>query len=130
MSDIKVTLKEDGKTDILYAPSGTHIVAEPHKKAAGTYISPPDLLAASLAACALDVMGKMAAHQQESAAGISIDVEESMEEHPFRIKEIKLHVSFPASFDARKKKLYLASITPCPVYNSLNPGIKVDVTSN
>jgi putative redox protein len=99
----------------------------------GELFSPTDLLATSLAACMLTVMGIKAKSMDTSIENVCIEVEKIMASDPRRVSEIKLNVKIPSSLinlENRSKVILKKTAETCPVLNSIHPEIKVVINWN
>ena len=119
------THKQSGSTIETDAPVDNH--------GKGERFSPTDLLATSLAACMLTVMGIKASSMKTSIEDLSIEVEKIMASDPRRVSEIKLNVKIPSSLtnlENRSKTILKNTAETCPVLNSIHPEIKVAIDWN
>ncbi|MFO0549002.1 MAG: OsmC family protein [Polyangiaceae bacterium] len=96
----------------------------------GEAFSPTDLLATSLGACMLTVMGISARRDETDLAGTRAHVEKHMTvEAPRRVRRLVVAVVVPAEKGARisgERRRELEQIAEnCPVRLSLNPAIEV-----
>ncbi|MGB2579343.1 putative OsmC-like protein [Elusimicrobium simillimum] len=93
----------------------------------GRTFSPTDIFAASLGACALTIMGKLAERKGHDLKGAKIEVDKIMADSPRRVGKFILQIELPANLTAEEKAMYVNTLHSCPVHNSLNPEIKVEV---
>lgn len=95
----------------------------------GERFSPTDLLATSLGACALTIMGIKARDMEVDLTGTTIGVEKIMKQDPRRVGGINLTFNFPASAKADDKQRVIIErcARTCPVFYSLHPEIEIDV---
>jgi len=96
----------------------------------GERFSPTDLLATSLAACMLTVMGIKAAPMKVELEGLKIEVEKIMLTEPRRVGAINLTVHVPeelAALDIKSKLVLQNTADTCPVMRSIHPDIKVSI---
>lgn len=96
----------------------------------GERFSPTDLVATSLGACMVSIMGIKSRAMGFDLIGISIDVEKIMYSDPRRIGEINLTFHIPeslASLDTKSKTILRNAAETCPVIKSIHPDIKVRV---
>ncbi|MEJ7911927.1 MAG: OsmC family protein [Chitinophagaceae bacterium] len=94
----------------------------------GERFSPTDLLATSLAACMLTVMGIKAKSMGVELEGLKIGVEKIMIAEPRRVSGINLTVYVPdslAALDLKSKSVLQNTAETCPVMKSIHPDIKV-----
>jgi uncharacterized OsmC-like protein len=96
----------------------------------GERFSPTDLLATSLGACMITVMGIKAETMQIELKGITIDVLKIMKADPRRVGGIDLKFNIPDSLselDAKSKTILKNTGETCPVFKSLHPDIEVNI---
>jgi uncharacterized OsmC-like protein len=96
----------------------------------GGRFSPTDLLATSLAACMLTVMGIKARTMDIDLNDLSINVEKLMKSEPRRVGGVNLTVFIPealSGIDDKTKSILKHTADTCPVMNSLHPDIEVRV---
>ena len=99
----------------------------------GERFSPTDLLATSLAACMLTVMGIKAASLQIALDGFNIEVVKVMASEPRRVSEIKLTMKVPKhlqQLDEKNKTILKRTAETCPVFQSIHPSIQVLINWN
>ena len=96
----------------------------------GERFSPTDLLATSLAACMLTVMGIKARTMGFDLTDLKADVQKNMKADPRRVGGIDLTFHIPESLqqiaDKDKSVLKNTGLT-CPVAKSLHPDIVVNI---
>ena len=90
---------------------------------ARTHLNPAEMLACSLGACMMTMVGYMAAKRGENAEGSSVEVEPLFDERHTRITEMVLSFTFPAAFTPEQKAFYARTAQGCPVHNSLREDI-------
>jgi uncharacterized OsmC-like protein len=119
------------RTVCTHLKSGTQIQTDApvDNQGNGERFSPSDLLATSLGACMLTIMGIKARDMELDLSGVKIDVEKIMKKDPRRVGGINLTFHFPdtlALTDKQKTILENAAHT-CPVIYSIHPDIEVKV---
>jgi len=118
------------RTVAVHLQSGVEIItdAPTDNQGRGEAFSPTDLLATSLGACMLTIMGINA-----RANGIDIDqtrleITKTMATNPRRVSEIKIIITFPnKAYSEKEKQMLQIAALNCPVAKSLHPEIKQDV---
>jgi uncharacterized OsmC-like protein len=99
----------------------------------GERFSPTDLLATSLATCMITVMGIKARSLGFDLEGMKVDVEKIMKQSPRRVGGINLSFEIPDNLkqldENTKEVLKTVGIT-CPVQQSINPEIEVNIDWN
>ncbi len=94
----------------------------------GEFFSPTDLLATSLGACMVTIMGIAARTHKFDIDGTKISVTKVMGSNPRRVVEIVVELTFPHNnYTAKERKLLELSAKECPVTNSLHPDLKQTV---
>jgi putative redox protein len=130
------TVVYDGnlRTVCTHLKSGTQIEtdAPPDNQGKGERFSPSDLLATSLGACMLTIMGIKARDMQVDLVGVKIEVEKIMKQEPRRVGGINLTFHFPdtLSVNEKQKTILENAAHTCPVIHSIHPDIKVNVQFN
>lgn len=132
MATSKVTYLGDLRTSSVHIQSGNTIITDAptdnHGK--GEAFSPTDSVANALATCMLTVMGIRAKDLEVDFTGSTAEVTKIMGTDPRRIVEI--HVTFDMNLTADKKTRTVLERTAltCPVYFSLHPDIKKEISFN
>jgi uncharacterized OsmC-like protein len=99
----------------------------------GERFSPTDLLATSLATCMITVMGIKARSLGFDLDGVKVDVEKIMKPNPRRVGGINLVFQIPENLmqlDEKTKEVLKTIGKTCPVQQSLNPEIEVNIDWN
>ncbi len=118
------------RTKAVHLKSGKEIItdAPPDNQGKGEAFSPTDLLATSLACCALTIMGiKAKANGFADPKGTVMRVTKIMADNPRRVSEIHLSIELPKniSYSDKEKKILEAVVMQCPVAKSIHPDIKI-----
>ncbi|MDR1485174.1 MAG: OsmC family protein [Planctomycetaceae bacterium] len=132
MTTFLCTYKGDGQTTLKHSDNVAEVITDLpiDNGGKGRGFSPTDFFASSLGACAMTIMGKYAESQGKSIVGTTVEITKTMGVDPRRIVEISVNFKFPDTVPAEERPVYLAYLKTCPVYNSLNPNIKINVESN
>ena len=96
----------------------------------GERFSPTDLLATSLAACMITVMGIKARTMNFDLDDIKIEVLKKMAADPRRVSGINLKFHIPenlAAMDDKTKTILKNTGETCPVAKSLHPDVEVNI---
>lgn len=96
----------------------------------GERFSPTDLLATSLAACMITVMGIKANSMKIELKDVKIEVLKIMKADPRRVSGIELKFNIPTSLQQieSKSKIILKNTgETCPVIKSIHPDIEVKI---
>jgi uncharacterized OsmC-like protein len=96
----------------------------------GERFSPTDLLATSLGACALTIMGIKARDMAVDLKGTRVEVLKIMKSDPRRVGGIHLTFHFPAETGADEKQRLIIErcARTCPVFYSIHPDIELDIS--
>jgi len=86
-------------------------------------MNPGELLAASLGACMLTMIGFMASRRNEQVAGTQALVEPKFDEKHSRITTFTVTFVFPEILTKEQKDFYVKAAQTCPVHNSLREDI-------
>lgn len=121
------------RTNCLHLQSGTAILTDAPKDnhGKGESFSPTDLVATALAACAISIMGIKATAMgiDNKLIGTKVDVTKIMYAEPRRIGEIIIQFQFPENdFTEKEKKIFENAAMTCPVFLSLHPDIKKEIS--
>lgn len=96
----------------------------------GERFSPTDLMATSLAACMITVMGIKAGTMDMDLNDVKIEVLKNMKSDPRRIGGIELTFHIPEALkniDAKTKTILKNTGETCPVIKSIHPDIEVKI---
>jgi putative redox protein len=127
----QIIYKGNLRTEAKHLQSGTVIETDApvdnHGK--GERFSPTDLLATSLGACMMTVMGIKARDMDIDLTGTIIDIQKIMAADPRRVSEIKATIHFPSELllDEKSKAILERTALTCPVQYSLNADLKTDI---
>ncbi|MDR1291426.1 MAG: OsmC family protein [Planctomycetaceae bacterium] len=132
MTTFLCTYKGDGQTTLKHSDNVAEVITDlpVDNGGKGRGFSPTDFFASSLGACAITIMGKYAESEGKSIVGTTVEITKTMGVEPRRITEISVKFTFPETVPANDRPTYLAYLETCPVKNSLNRDIKINVTSN
>lgn len=122
------------RTVCTHLKSGTEIEtdAPTDNQGQGERFSPSDLLATSLGACMMTIMGIKARDMQVDLAGVKIEVEKIMKQEPRRVGGINLTFHFPGTLavNEKQKTILENAAHTCPVIYSIHPDININVKFN
>ena len=90
-------------------------------------VNPGEMLAVSLGACMMTMVGFMAGKHGENAEGTTVDVIPQFDDKHSRITGFELVFTFPAHFTPEQKEKYTKLAQGCPVHNSLREDMKYTV---
>ncbi|MFI3315139.1 MAG: OsmC family protein [Rikenellaceae bacterium] len=127
MTTIKTEYLGGLRTELTHVQSGNKITtdAPTDNNGKGEYISPTDMLAASLGSCMLTIIGISANAHGFSIDGAKLDITKVMSASPRRVAEIAIDVYMPKNdYTDSQKRLIEAAAKSCPVEHSLHPDIK------
>lgn len=127
METSRVTYTGDLRTEAVHVKSGQMFItdAPTDNQGRGEAFSPTDLLATSLGACAITVVGIAARTHGFSVDGTSIKITKIMASDPRRVGEVVVEMNFPAvQYSEKQKQIIRHTINTCPVGQSLSPDLK------
>lgn len=128
---VEITGRYDGnlKVELTHGPSGRHLTtaAPVDNNGDGSSFSPTDLLAASLGACMVTIMGIVAAREGISLDGLSFRLEKHMASDPRRVSSVPVTIEMPAGLSPEARRRLEAGALACPVHKSLPPELKREV---
>ena len=120
------------RTSSMHMQSGTEILtdAPTDNQGKGEAFSPTDTVANSLATCMITIMAIKARDMDLELKGTTAEVNKVMAAEPRRISEI--HVTFQMNIvaDDKTKTILERAAMTCPVFFSLHPDIKKEITFN
>lgn len=111
---------------ITHGPSGNSFLtnAPVDNRGKGEYISPTDLLAASIGSCVATIMGIKAQDAGIDIEGLEIDVTKEMVNKPFRrVGKLIFVITFPKKLPDDQFKMLSNVVNTCPVTRSLSPDV-------
>jgi uncharacterized OsmC-like protein len=132
MATSKVTYLGELRTSSIHLQSGSEIISDApvDNNGKGEAFSPTDTVANGLASCMFTVMGIKARDLGVDFSGSTAEVTKIMAAEPRRISEI--HVAFTMNLvaDEKIKTILERTAMTCPVFYSLHPDIKKEITFN
>ena len=127
METARILYIGDLRTEAEHVRSGNKLTTDApvDNNGKGEFFSPTDLLATSLGACMVTIMGMSAKTHGFNIDGTKISVQKIMGTNPRRVVEIIVDLHFPhANYSAKEKKIIELSSKECPVAQSLHPDLK------
>ncbi len=127
METSRITYTGDLRTEALHVKSGQLFItdAPTDNQGRGEAFSPTDLLATSLGACAITVVGIAARTHGFNVDGTEIKITKIMASDPRRVGEVIVEMNFPdIQYTEKEKSIIRHTINTCPVGQSLNPDLK------
>lgn len=124
--------KGDLRTEDTHLKSGVVIFtdAPPDNQGKGESFSPTDLLCASLASCALTIMGIAARTHGIEMEGTRVRITKIMAADPRRVGGIILEFDMVKSYPEKEQKILEHAARTCPVMLSLAEGLNKDIRFN
>jgi uncharacterized OsmC-like protein len=116
---------------LTHGPSGAVIGTTPPKDNGGdgSSFSPTDLLAASLASCALTTLALQAARENLSWGNASAKVVKEMTATaPRKVAELTVEITMPREVKPEQRARLEEIAHGCPVARSLHPDVRVPMT--
>lgn len=130
----KVIYQGTLRTICEHLQSGQQIItdAPTDNNGKGEAFSPTDLLATSLAACMITVMGIKATANAWNIDETELQVTKIMASDPRRVSEIIIELNMPRdrAFDDKTRKILENTAKTCPIALSLHPDIKQNIIFN
>jgi putative redox protein len=133
MTTIHSIYKGNLRTESVHLRSGEKIITDApvDNQGRGEAFSPSDLLAASLGACMMTIMGIVARNHEIDIEGMEVDVTKVMASNPRRVSAIQIDFKMPPKMYGTEEKILLErAARTCPVSLSLNPEIKQEIRFN
>ncbi len=132
MKTSNVIYQGDLRTICTHNKSGTRINtdAPTDNQGKGESFSPTDMLATSVAACMLTIMGIKARDRNIDLKDVKVEVQKTMATNPRRVQRVDLQFVFPESLKNLDKKdiiLLKNAAATCPVAKSLHPDIEIAI---
>jgi len=127
METSRVTYTSDLRTEALHVKSGQIFItdAPTDNQGKGEAFSPTDLLATSLGACAITVVGIAARTHGFDVDGTVLKITKIMASDPRRVSEVIVEMDFPnLKYSDKEKSIIRHTINTCPVGQSLHPDLK------
>lgn len=129
---VSISLKINGLScGLTHGPSGAVIGTTPPKDNGGdgSSFSPTDLLAASLASCALTTLALQAARENLSWGNASAKVVKEMTATaPRKVAELTVELTMPKEVKPEHRARLEEIAHGCPVARSLHPDVRVPMT--
>jgi uncharacterized OsmC-like protein len=128
----KVTYLGDLRTSSIHTNSGSEIISDAplDNNGKGEAFSPTDTVANALASCMFTVMGIKARDMEVDFSGSTAEVTKVMGTEPRRITEVHVTFNMSISADEKTKTILEKTAMTCPVFFSLHPDIKKEITFN
>ncbi len=128
---VKITGKYLGhkRVEMQHGPSGAMMITDAPKdnNGEGRSFSPTDLLASSLAACMLTIMGIHAEKNGLELAGTHFELEKNMSASPRRVGSVPIVFHLPGSIEAEARAALEEAGLACPVHQSLHADVQITV---
>jgi putative redox protein len=125
---VTIRLKqEELSSHLTHGPSGSQLETTPPADNGGTgdRLSPTDLVAAALGACAVTTMALIAKREGLTLpSGARAEIVKEMTPPPRRIASLTVVIEMPPVKDAEKARLEQIA-RECPVARSLHPDVKI-----
>jgi putative redox protein len=126
------TLKYLGnlRTELTHVQSGKVVITDApvDNNGKGEAFSPTDLMASSLCACMITIMGIAAHTHNFSIDGATAEITKIMSAEPRKVSEVQIEIKFPINNYSDKEKRIIEHIAKtCPVALSLHPDLKQSV---
>lgn len=126
MVKINIDYLGDLHCKVTHGPSGTSFLTDAPIDNNGNaeFISPTDLLAASIGSCIATIMGIKARDAKIDIEGLEIEVTKEMVNKPFRrVSKLMFIITFPHKLPDEQFKMLSNVVNTCPVTRSLSPEV-------
>lgn len=130
MVKIEIEYEGDLHTRLTHGPSGAIITTDAPKDnmGKGEAFSPTDMMAGSLGACMLTLMGIVAKRRNIELKSTKVEVTKEMIQEPVRrIGKLTVIFNLPAGIDKKERAILERAALTCPVHQSLHPSIEIPV---
>lgn len=130
METSRIVYIGDLRTEAEHVRSGNKLITDApvDNNGKGEFFSPTDLLATSLGACMVTIMGMSAKTHGFNIDGTKISVQKIMGTNPRRVVEIVIDLHFPHNnYSAKEKRIIELAAKECPVAQSLHSNLKQTV---
>jgi putative redox protein len=127
MGTSRITYTGDLRTEAVHEKSGQMFITDApiDNQGRGEAFSPTDLLATSLGACAITVVGIAARTHGFNVDGTAIKITKIMVSDPRRVSEVIVEMDFlKVKYSDKEKQIIRHTINTCPVGQSLHPDLK------
>lgn len=126
MKTSSISYEGNLRTTATHLQSGSSIQtdAPTDNNGKGEKFSPTDLLATSLASCAMTIMGIKAEANNINMDGMTANVTKVMATEPRRVAEVIVEINLPGTYSDKEKQLLEKAALTCPVYHSLSSDLK------
>lgn len=129
MVQINIDYLGDLMCKVTHTPSGNSFFTDAPLDNTGQarYISPTDLLAASIGSCIATIMGIKANANGINIEGLKITVGKEMDNLPFRrVSKLTVRIYFATVLNQKDFAIMQNVVNTCPVTKSLLPEIELD----
>jgi putative redox protein len=129
MVKIEIEYLGDLMCEVTHSPSGNKFFTDAplDNQGQARYISPTDLLAASIGSCVATIMGIKAKANNIEIKGMKILTFKEMINTPFRrVNKLTLEIIFPNKLNNKDFELLSNVVKVCPVTKSLLPEIELE----
>jgi hypothetical protein len=131
MNTSELVYQGELRTEAIHVFSGTKIFTDAplDNNGKAESFSPTDLVATSLAACMVTIMGIEANKLKLNLKDTKMEVKKTMTINPRRISKIEIAFTIPErNFTSDEKTLLERAALNCPVAKSIHPDIKQEIT--
>lgn len=130
MPTSKVIYLGELRTSSIHLQSGSEIISDAptDNNGKGEAFSPTDTVANGLASCMFTVMGIKAQDLGVDFSGSTAEVTKIMAAEPRRISEVHVNFNMNLAADEKTKTILERTAMTCPVFYSLHPDIKKEIS--
>ena len=126
----KITYLGNLRTSSIHLQSGTEIISDApiDNNGKGEAFSPTDLLANSLGSCMMTIMAIKARDLNVDLTDSTVGVIKVMQTEPRRIGKVGIEMHMKGNVTEKERIILERVAMNCPVYLSLNPEIKKEIS--
>ena len=126
---ISVKYLGDLRTEAIHIDSKHKIITDAPKdnNGLGRKFSPTDLLASALGSCLLTIMGIVAQRHNIDMINSTVNIVKEMDDNPRRISKLTANISLNNDVSLKELEILKRAASHCPVHNSLNDEIKIQI---
>lgn len=131
MVEIKIAYEGDLHCKAVHGPSGATLQTDAPRDnmGKGESFSPTDLLATSLGACMMTIMGIAARKHGVDLSGATVNVQKEMITTPVRrVGKLTVNIVIPVDIGPELRIALENAAHACPVHRSLHPDVQTPIT--
>ena len=129
MNTFEVKYQGNLRTTVTHLDSGAKIRTDAPKDnhGLGESFSPTDMLCSSLASCILTIMAITVEKKDVDIKDATAIVRKTMVNHPRRISQIDIELTFPQQYDSKTKTILERVAYNCPVHHAISKSVETNI---